>query len=129
MASAVIVLDDEERLRNKLEKILLKHPNVDQVVTYNSADKLISELDMLKQTSPDIFILDINMPGNTNGIDALKKVKAEMPESTVYMFTSSENSVEHDLCRRLGAEDVIVKQISSALTKAAINGIVSGVLG
>lgn len=121
----ILVLDDEEKLRQNLAKHLRKRPDVDNVLDFSSGDELVRSLGDLAPF-PKIFILDINMPGEINGIGALKVIKEQYPEAKVFMFTSSEDEAEHARCRSLGAEDVVVKPMGRIALKAALTGIMEG---
>ena len=125
MTTTILVLDDEEKLRDNLAKHLRRMKTIETVFDYATADDLITELEKL-DPFPDIFILDINMPGKYNGITALTEIKEKDPSARVFMFTSSEEPTEHDMCRKLGAEAVIVKPIGRIAMKAALTQMING---
>ena len=126
MLKAVLILEDEEKLRKTLQKQLSKMDSVGTVSDYSNADELLRELESLSPT-PNIGILDINMPGENNGIDALVAIKKKYEDMNVYMFTSSDDPAEHERCRNLGATDVIVKPMGRIAIKVALSGIVNGI--
>ena len=123
--NVVLVLDDEEKLRKRFVKQIGGMPSVSSVVDFDSADKLLATINSLKPI-PSVFILDINMPGESNGVDVLKFVVENYPASTVYMFTSSEDANEHRRCIELGAKDVVVKPMGRIAMQAALNQLIEG---
>jgi len=124
----VLVLDDEKVLLRSLTRALKKMDQISDVMPLSSGDELVSQLDSMSPF-PQLFVLDINMPGTHNGISCLEKIKEKSPDTKVYMLTSSQDDSEHALCRSKGAEDVVVKPMGSIALKAALKNIVSNALG
>jgi DNA-binding NtrC family response regulator len=79
----VLVVDDEERFRTTLAKLLkLKGLNV------AAAGDAAEALALMQQASPpyDVVLLDVRMPG-MDGIDALREMKKIDPEVEVIILT------------------------------------------
>jgi two-component system response regulator PilR (NtrC family) len=64
----VLIVDDDESILNLLE-ILVKRDGF-KVLTADTVESAVYKL----QREPDIIILDLILPGNTSGIDVLKKL-------------------------------------------------------
>jgi DNA-binding NtrC family response regulator len=65
-------------------------------------------LDRAKESSPDLIIMDIRMPGR-NGIEVLKEIKSQDPKSLVIIMTAygtTETAIE---AMKYGAFDYILK--------------------
>ncbi|OHD75505.1 MAG: hypothetical protein A2V99_15275 [Spirochaetes bacterium RBG_16_67_19] len=77
----VLVVDDEEWMRDACVEIL--QPEGFEVLT--AADGP-SGLDLIRNHSPDLMLVDLKMPG-MDGLDYLKSVKAFDPEIVAIMIT------------------------------------------
>lgn len=130
MRLTYLILDDEKLLRQSFAKQIRKKylQNDDQLLDYADADTLINDLPELNPPL-DVCILDVNMPGINNGIDACKAIKAKSPESKVYMLTSSEDELTRQLCMDAGAEEVVIKPQGRIGLKAALAGIIDSARG
>ena len=99
----ILIVDDEQLIRWSLEKHLQKQGY--EVVTAGSGE---DALKLAKEESPDLMLLDIQLPG-MNGIEVLEKVKEFEEEVIVIMVTALgvlETAVK---AMRLGAFDYINK--------------------
>lgn len=65
-----------------------------------------------RELRPDIILMDIRMP-ECNGLDALKLIKAEMPEIKVVMLTTSDEDDDLFEAIKCGASGYLLKNISA----------------
>lgn len=103
MKSRILVVDDEESIREFLE-IMLKKEGYEITL----AEDGLRAKDLLAKKSFDMIISDLQMPGMT-GIELLKHVKDTSPEIVFMMITAfgtTENAVE---AMKMGAYDYITK--------------------
>src|SRR5215470_16928961 len=103
MKSRVLVVDDEESIREFLEIMLRKEGY--EVTVAEDGQKA---LDVIKKKSFDLVISDLQMP-NMTGIELLKAVKDQYPDTLFMMITAfgtTETAVE---AMKLGAYDYITK--------------------
>lgn len=103
MKSRILVVDDEESIREFLEIMLRKEGF--EVTTAEDGQKA---LDTIKKKSFDLVISDLQMP-NMTGIELLRQVKDQHPEMLFMMITAfgtAETAVE---AMKLGAYDYITK--------------------
>jgi two-component system, NtrC family, response regulator AtoC len=99
----ILVIDDEHLIRWSLEQSLRKQGN--EVQTAASGEE---GLRMVREDSPDLVLLDVQLPG-IDGIEVLKKIKEFDEEIIVIMLTALgvlETAVK---AMRLGAYDYINK--------------------
>ncbi len=99
----ILVIDDEESMRDSCQQTLLRDENRVEVAEDGSKG-----LSMLERESFDLVILDLKMPG-LSGMEVLKKVKEEDPEIVVIVITgyaTIESAVE---AMKAGAYDFIPK--------------------
>ncbi len=103
MKPRILVVDDEESIREFLE-IMLKKEGY-EVTTAEDGQK---GLDLTKKKSFDLIISDLQMP-NLTGMEFLKKVKENDPSMLFMMITAfgtTETAVE---AMKVGAYDYITK--------------------
>jgi two-component system, NarL family, response regulator DevR len=79
----VFIADDSSEIRNRLKEILKENKSILLVGESGDGKHVIMTLHDLK---PDVFILDIHMPGG--GIQVLKDIKSMRSESIVIILTA-----------------------------------------
>ena len=105
---SILIVDDEEGIREYLADALAGDGNV----IVQAADG-VEALACLAKESFQVMITDLRMPGALDGIDLLRKARAESPEMEVIVLTahgSVDSAVE---AMKLGAFDYLQKPIGS----------------
>ncbi len=105
----ILIADDSAIMRRTLAKILSEHG----FIVVAEAKSGVEVLPLYIKTKPDLVTLDINMPF-MDGIEALKRLKSEFPESKVIMISSQgqENQVYEAI--KAGASNFLLKPIISS---------------
>ena len=105
--SKVLIVDDEEGIRESLKLILSDH--YDLVVTDSGEQAL-----RLVEGDPAIglVLMDIKMP-KVNGLDVLKSMKARRPDLNVIMVTGYKTVETASEAAHLGANGYIIKPFKS----------------
>ena len=102
----VLIVDDEEDFLETIIKRLNKRQ-----VDASGARSGEEALELLKEKTFDVVILDVKMPGGMDGIEALREMKKVQPLAEVILLTghaSVETSIEG---MKLGAFDYLLKPI------------------
>jgi len=102
----VLIVDDEEDFLETIIKRLNKRE-----VDASGARSGEEALELLKEKTFDVVILDVKMPGGMDGIEALREIKKIQPLAEVLLLTghaSVETSIEG---MKLGAFDYLLKPI------------------
>jgi two-component system response regulator FlrC len=105
---SILVVDDEEGIREYLADAL-----ADQGRTIVQAADGVEALGHLAKQSFGVMVTDLRMPGALDGIDLLRKARAESPEMEVIVLTahgSVDTAVE---AMKLGAFDYLQKPVGS----------------
>ena len=99
----ILVIDDEETMRDSCCQILLK----EGLLTETAEDGSIG-LEKVKETKPDLVLIDLKMPG-VNGMEVLEKTKEIDPNIITVVITgyaTVESAVE---AMKKGAYDFLPK--------------------
>ncbi len=115
MKSRILVVDDEESIREFLE-IMLKKEGFEVSLAEDGA----RAKEMIQKKSFDMVISDLQMP-NMNGIELLKFVKDSAPDIVFMMITAfgtTETAVE---AMKMGAYDYITKPFKIDEVRLNIN--------
>ena len=99
----VLVVDDEESIRNVLKQALADDGQ--QVSVASSGEQA---LDALSQSDIEVMLLDIRMPG-LSGLDVLSKARDRWPDTCVIMVTALADVSTAVGAMKQGAYDYIAK--------------------
>jgi two-component system chemotaxis response regulator CheY len=93
MAKSLLIVDDSATMRKIVMKTI-RTSGLDFDTTAEAANGA-EAIEKLKQAPVDIVLCDVNMP-EMNGIDMVKKIRAELPscENTKIIMVSTESSKE-----------------------------------
>ena len=119
----VLVVDDSKLLHKMYEVVLVRYPLVHAMDGREALARLVEHPDV------DLVLLDINMP-NMNGIEVLRRVRAEPRHAQVSIVVVSTEGQDADVQRAmtLGAVgyvkkpfrgDALLQVIESLATRAA----------
>ncbi len=115
---SVLVVDDEEPIRNALKKFLNQQGY--DVVTAASGDEALR---VLQRQKVSVVLLDVRMPGKS-GIDLVPQVLEIEPTVAVLMLTAVNDATTAALCMQRGAMDYLTKPIDlSDLARAILRAI------
>lgn len=110
---ALFLVDDEESIRRSIGFALKKEYRVHP---FTSAEEALQALSISR---PDLILLDVGLPA-MSGIDALKAIKTESPDTIVIMITAYEDIDTVITAMKQGAYDYIVKPIHLDALKVSI---------
>ncbi len=110
----ILLVDDEQDLREVLEICLL-----DIGYTVLTAENGKQALDIFKKEQPSIVLTDIKMPG-MSGIDLLRKIKNENPDTEVIIITGHGDTDLAIKSLKYEAIDFITKPISEDALEIAL---------
>ena len=124
MTSAIRILlaDDHSVLREGLVALLDSEPDI--VVVGQAADGVECH-DRALALRPDIILMDINMP-NCGGLEALDKIRGELPDTKVLILTMHDDIgyLKHVLSS--GGSGYVLKQAASEELLSAIHTVNDG---
>ncbi len=112
----VLIFEDNQSLRYSLYHLINGSEGYTCAGAFENCSNL---LEVVKETKPDVVLMDIQMPG-MNGIEAVKILQKEYPELKVMMQTIFEDNdkIFQSICA--GASGYILKNTSPARILEAI---------
>lgn len=120
----VVIVDDHQLVIEGLESILQDHSSEIKVVdTFNDSSDVLQKI---RSTSVDLAILDISIPGKMSGLDLLKVIKSDFPETKVLMLTMHKDTTKIRTALQHGADGYLLKNHSGKELVNAIKKIHKG---
>ena len=106
MAHKILIVEDDAFLQGLASTKLTKE-GFEVAVAGNAADAT-KALDAAK---PDLVLLDVILPGGTDGLGILKKIRENIPtmQTPVIMFSNMSDDKNIKDAKDLGATDYMVK--------------------
>lgn len=118
----IILADDHTMVREGLKQLLEID---DEIKVIGEANDGIECLQLLEIMSPDVLLLDINMP-NMNGIEVLQKIKT-LPRKQKVLILTIHNEIEYLIkTTDIGINGYVLKDSELEVLKTAIFAINSG---
>ncbi len=103
ITGSIIVVEDDELIGTMLVRALEKAGH--RVRYENTPDDLLNKI---SSWSPDIVMLDINLPG-TSGLEILAAIKAQKIQTEIIMLTADDSVETSVKAMKLGATDYLTK--------------------
>lgn len=110
----VIVVDDDAFVVRSLATILSAETDVDVVGTGTTGDQAV---ELYRTLSPDVALLDIQMPGR-DGLSAAEEILRGEPEARVVFLTTFSDDDYIVRALRLGARGYLIKQDVATIAPA-----------
>jgi len=118
----VVLADDHLLFREGMKRLIDEMPGVEVIGEASDGLELLA---LLKQSSPDLAIIDISMP-NLRGIEAAREITTLYPRTEVLILTmhKSKEYLYHSISA--GAKGYLLKEDSDAELFSAIKTIRNG---
>lgn len=106
MKITVSIVDDDERLRLRLARILGRFDDCECISNHPTGQDAVERLPALR---PQVVLMDINLPG-LDGIGCVQQLKPRMPDTEFIMLTVYEDSERIFQALSAGASGYLLKQ-------------------
>jgi CheY-like chemotaxis protein len=116
----ILIVDDEPHVR-KFVGLLARCLGSPVIIEAANGEDALA---LYAQESPDLVLLDVNLPG-MDGIQILAAILAQDPDAMVVMLTSLANRQTIDECLRLGAVSYIRKDTPKEAILAELSAVIS----
>jgi DNA-binding NarL/FixJ family response regulator len=118
----VLLADDEELVRSGMRMILAAEPDLDVVAEAADGPSAVAAA---RESSPDVVLMDIKMPG-LDGIDATRRiVAASSPPKVVILTTFDRSQLVFDALTA-GASGFLLKDTPTAQLVGGIRAVTRG---
>lgn len=122
-AIKLVIADDHSMIREGLKQLLELEG---QFKVIAEASDGVECLEILSKETPDVLLLDINMP-NKNGLDVLKELNQSGNRKVKVLVLTVHNEVEYLIkAVELGVDGYVLKDSESSELKKAIMTILNG---
>src|SRR5215510_1209554 len=121
MAISLLIVDDHEVVRAGLKSIL----QGTDIRIVAEADNATTGMKLTVKHKPDVVLLDVRMP-DTDGLNCLARIKLDLPNIPVVMFSGYDNPTYVARAVALGAAGYLSKGIGSAELLNAIRTAATG---
>ncbi|HAL57250.1 MAG TPA: DNA-binding response regulator [Bacteroidetes bacterium] len=118
----LLLVDDHPVVREGIKFSLAKKRNIDIVGEASDGKQAIRKA---KKLSPDVILLDINMP-RVSGLEAARRLRSASPKSKILAFTMHDSKEYVLRISRLGAKGYVFKDDSPADVVRAIEAVHKG---
>ena len=115
-----LIVDDDSMIRSYL-KLMLREANINLI---EEAEDAAGAVKLFRAKAPGLIFLDINLP-DQDGIELLKQIRTEIPDSSVIMVSSESTMDRVKTALGLGARGFIAKPFNTATVLKNIMHIVA----
>jgi DNA-binding NarL/FixJ family response regulator len=116
----ILLIDDEPHVR-KYVGLLARGLGSPVIIEADNGELALA---LYAKESPDLVLLDVNLPG-MDGLQILAAILALDPDAVVVMLTSLANRQTIDECLRLGAASYIRKDTPKEVVFAELSAVVA----
>ncbi len=118
----LLIADDHALVREGLRTMLSGEIGIEVIAEANDGQQA---LDVCRELQPDLVLMDVRMPV-MDGLEATKKIKAEMPQTSVMMVTMHENPDYLFEAVKAGAAGYVLKDASGERLLGAVRRTLEG---
>lgn len=118
----ILIVDDHSLLREGLKRILNMEEDFEVVGECSDGTEV---LESCTQVSPDVVLMDINMPGQ-NGVVTTEELKKNFPDIKVIILSIHDDESYVFETLRIGAVGYLLKDMDSSELIHAIRSVVEG---
>jgi len=122
MAITVSIVEDNDKLRGTLARVLNRADGFKCVSDYSNAEDALKDLPNVK---PEVVLMDINLPG-INGVECVRQLKQALPQLQVMMLTVYEDTENIFNALAAGASGYMLKRTPQAQLLEAVRDVHRG---
>ena len=114
--TSVLLVEDDLRLAELVSRYL--ESSGMRVTAVARGDRV---LDLVRESPPDIIILDLGLPGE-DGFAVCRQLRPAY-QNPILILTARDNDIDHVLGLELGADDYVIKPVEPRVLLARINAL------
>ncbi|MFE0103633.1 response regulator [Streptomyces sp. NPDC059009] len=113
----IVIADDEELIRTGLRTILTATGEIEVIGEAGSGGDVV---EAVARQEPDVAVLDLVMPGELDGAEAARQLRARHPDLGILILTTRTDEDSVARVWRAGADGYLLKTASGAEMIAAV---------
>jgi DNA-binding NarL/FixJ family response regulator len=117
--ASIILAEDHVLVRQGLRRIIQENPAMQVILEAGDGAELLA---LLKESTPDIVILDISMP-RLGGLEAAKIIKTEYPTIKIMILTMHWEKNFFQKALGIGVDAYILKEEADVALDPAIKAV------
>jgi DNA-binding NarL/FixJ family response regulator len=118
----VLIADDQALFRRGLCVVLGAETGVEVTGEAENGEEAVEKA---KELVPDVILMDVRMP-RLNGIEAARRIRAEVPATKILMLTVSDDEDDLFEAIKAGANGYLLKEISVEDVAESIRAVAEG---
>jgi DNA-binding NarL/FixJ family response regulator len=115
----VLLVDDHLVVRSGLRALLSTQPDIEVVAEASSGEEGVS---VALDHAPDVVLMDLAMGAGIDGIEAIRRLRAERPGQAVLVFTTYDSDADIVRAVDAGAMGYLLKDAAPDEIFAAVRG-------
>jgi len=119
----VVIIEDHIMVREHLIHLINSEPDLE---VCGEADNIRQGMEVIRNTSPQLAIVDITLAGGSNGLELIKSLKVLSMPIPVLVLSMHEESLYAERALRAGAKGYITKHRASHELLSAIRRVLAG---
>ena len=121
----VLIVDGHPLVRAGIVAGLREDPGIAVV---GQADTAQESVEQARRLRPDLVVMEIALRPGSDGVEATRRLSAELPQTQVVIFTVHDQSHDVERCLEAGARGYLVKNEGLAELRSGIRAVHQGVL-
>lgn len=117
----IIIVDDHSLFRESI-KLLIENENIGVVIAEAPNGQVF--LDLLQTNTPDLVLMDIEMPG-INGLETTKRALELYPELKILILSMFGESTIYETILKVGAKGCLSKTCGKSELENAISAVLN----
>jgi len=118
----LLVADDHPLMRDGVVHSLQVQPGWLVVAQADNCEQAVA---LARQTRPDLALIDLSMPG-VGGIEVVRLITAELPDTRVLVLTASTDSDELLAALKAGARAYVLKGVAALELRDVVRRVAEG---
>jgi DNA-binding NarL/FixJ family response regulator len=118
----VFLVDDHPIMRQGLTQLINHEPDL---IVVGEANDAHAALEGILQTTPDLVIIDISLPGK-NGLELIKDIRAHIRNVALLVHSMHDEGLYVERVLRAGAQGYIMKQEGARKVIDAVRKVLTG---
>lgn len=119
---SIILADDHVLVRQGIRRII-QEDSAMRVI--QEASDGVELLELLKDHTPDVVIIDISMP-RLKGLEAARIIKKHYPAMKIMILTMHREKTFFDKAKEIGVDGYVLKEQADTVLNNAIRAVIEG---